>query len=223
MQFTYHESANENILTIENDNFKHLIKARRHKVSDEIAFRNLKDNNLYFYKIVSIDRRSATLRLESKKEYIVKLDKHLHIAWCIVDPKTIEKELPYLNELGVNKITFIPCDYSQNNFKLNFEKMEKILINSSQQCGRSDIIKLELAKCLDDFIKENPNTYMLNFSKNSVDSKKDDIKTIIIGCEGGFSSSEIDKFDKEKIVGFNTKLILKSQTAITAVAAKILI
>jgi 16S rRNA (uracil1498-N3)-methyltransferase len=64
---------------------------------------------------------------------------------------------------------------------------------------------------------------MLNFSKNSVDSKKDDIKTIIIGCEGGFSSSEIDKFDKEKIVGFNTKLILKSQTAITAVAAKILI
>ncbi|XPV54809.1 MAG: hypothetical protein ACNI3H_07545 [Halarcobacter ebronensis] len=55
------------------------------------------------------------------------------MAWCIVDPKTIEKELPYLNELGVRKITFISCDYSQKNFKLNFEKLEKILVNSSSQ------------------------------------------------------------------------------------------
>lgn len=223
MQFTYHAEAKNEIIKLENDSFKHLIKARRHKVGQEIAFRNLEDEFLYFYEIETIDRRSALLKLKSSKHNIVRPNKILHIAWCIVDPKTVEKELSYLNELGVAKITFIPCEYSQNNFKLNFEKMNKILLNSSQQCGRSDIIRLDTALSLEEFIKDNPDAYMLNFSQNLVEDNKNSIKTIIIGCEGGFSSKEVESFNKNKIVGFNTNLILKSQTAITAVAAKILI
>lgn len=222
MQFTYEENAGLDRLVLEGENYKHLIKARRHKVNEMIAFRNLKNHNLYMYKIESIDRRSANLSLFSKEEKIIEMQKKLHLGWCIVDPKTIEKQLPYLNELGVEKITFIPCDYSQKNFKLNFEKFEKILINSSQQSGRSSIIKLEESESLDSFLKENPDTFMLNFSKNHIDNSCE-IKTIILGCEGGFSKAEVENFDKEKIVGFNTNLILKSQTAITALAAKILL
>lgn len=113
MQFTYHEDASLEILEIENDLYKYLIKARRHKVDDIIPFRNLKNNNIFFYKIVSIDRRKAICSLVSSEEKVVQNFKKLHIGWCIVDPKTIEKQLPYLNELGVESISFIYSDYSQ--------------------------------------------------------------------------------------------------------------
>ncbi len=223
MQFSFHKNASFNIIEIENDLYKYLIKARRYKVGDEIAFRNLKDDFIYNYKITSIRRHKAFCELISKEEKIVENSKKLHIGWCIVNPKTMEKSIASLNEIGVDKITFIYCEYSQKNFKLNFEKLEKILVNSSCQCGRSSIIKLKTCNSLDKFLKENENSYILDFSKNLIDNKKDEIETFILGCEGGFSLTERERFDQEKVVGFNSNLILKSETAVISIASKILI
>lgn len=215
--------ASNQFLDIEDDTYKYLIKARRHKTSDEIFFRNLEDNFIYLYKIVNIDRKKAICEFISKEEKIIENEKKLHLIWCIVDPKTIEKSIASLNELGVYKITFVYCDYSQKNFKINFEKLEKILINSSSQCGRSSIIKLDISDSLDDFLQNNYDVYALNFSLQSIDEKKDNIEKLVIGCEGGFSKDEVNKFEKDKVVGFRSKLILKSETAIISAASKILI
>ena len=125
--------------------------------------------------------------------------------------------------MGVEKITFIYADYSQKNFKINIEKLEKILINSSSQCGRSNIIKLEVSKSLEDFLKENEKVYFLDFSTICIDDKKNEIKTLVIGCEGGFSQKEREKFNKDFVVGFNSNLILRSETAIISAGAKILL
>lgn len=223
MQFTFHEKSGQNIIEIEDDLYKYLIKARRHNIGDFIDFRNLNDNLLFTYKLISIDRKKALCELVESQEKIIENDRKLHIGWCMVDPKTVEKSIASLNEIGVDKITFIYCEYSQKNFKQNIEKLEKILINSSSQCGRSSIIKLETCKSLDEFLMQNPNSYILDFSKNSIDSKKDDISTFILGCEGGFSKKEREKFDNKNIVGFDSKLILRSETAIISAASKILI
>jgi 16S rRNA (uracil1498-N3)-methyltransferase len=223
MQFTYDEFCGKEILEIRDDVYNYLIKARRHKIDDEIYFRNLKDNNIYLYKINSIDKKKANLNLISSEEKIVINEKKLHLGWCVVDPKTVEKFIASLNEMGVDKITFIYADYSQKNFKINIEKLEKILINSSSQCGRSDIIKLEISKSLEDFIKENNDVYFLDFSTVCIDNKKDEIKTLVIGCEGGFSKNEREKFNRENIVGFNSNLILRSETAIISASSKILL
>jgi 16S rRNA (uracil1498-N3)-methyltransferase len=223
MQFTYDEFCGKDILEIRDDVYNYLIKARRHKIDDEIYFRNLKDNNIYLYKINSIDKKKANLNLISSEEKIVINEKKLHLGWCVVDPKTVEKFIASLNEMGVDKITFIYADYSQKNFKINIEKLEKILINSSSQCGRSDIIKLEISKSLEDFIKENNDVYFLDFSTVCIDNKKDEIKTLVIGCEGGFSKNEREKFNRENIVGFNSNLILRSETAIISASSKILL
>ena len=153
MQFTYDEFCGTDIFEIKDEVYNYLIKARRHKIDDEIYFRNLKDDNIYLYKINSIDKKKAYLNLVSKEEKIVINEKKLHLGWCVVDPKTVEKHIASLNEMGVDKITFIYADYSQKNFKINIEKLEKILINSSSQCGRSNIIKLEVCKNLEQFIK----------------------------------------------------------------------
>ena len=223
MQFTFDINCGNEYLEISDDTYKYLIKARRHKINDEIYFRNLKDELIYLYKLTSIDRRSARFSLLSSESKIVKNDNSLHLIWCLVDPKTIEKYLASLNELGVDKVTFVYCEYSQKNFKLNFEKLEKILINSSSQCGRSSIIKLEISNSLEEIIKENENIYFLDFSDVCIDDKKSDIKTLVIGCEGGFSQDERFVFNKENIVGFKSNIILRSETAILSAASKILI
>ena len=223
MQFTYDEFCGNETLEIKDEIYNYLIKARRHKIDDEIYFRNLKDSFIYLYKMSFIDKKKALLTLVSKEEKIVENQNKLHVGWCVVDPKTVEKYITSLNEMGVDKITFIFADYSQKNFKINIEKLEKILINSSSQCGRSNIIKLEVSKSLEDFLKENENVYFLDFSTICVDDKKDEIKTLVIGCEGGFSQKEREKFNKDFIVGFNSNLILRSETAIISAGAKILL
>lgn len=223
MQFIYDKNAKNELLKIEDENYNYIVKARRHKLDDILDFRNLEDDFLYSYKISQIDKKSLFLNLLKKEEKIIENSKKIHLAWCVVDPKTIYENIASLNELGVDKITFVYSDFSQKNFKINFEKLEKILINSSSQCGRSSIIKLDIYKNIDTFIKDNPDTYFLDFSQTSIDSKVSDIKTLMIGTEGGFSKRERELFNKNFIVGFSSNLILKSQTAIISATSKIIL
>lgn len=223
MQFIYDKNAKNELLKIEDENYNYIVKARRHKLDDILDFRNLEDDFLYSYKISQIDKKSLFLNLLKKEEKIIENSKKIHLAWCVVDPKTIYENISSLNELGVDKITFVYSDFSQKNFKINFEKLEKILINSSSQCGRSSIIKLDIYKNIDTFIADNPDTYFLDFSQTSIDSKVLDIKTLMIGTEGGFSKRERELFNKNFIVGFSSNLILKSQTAIISATSKIIL
>ncbi|RXJ88538.1 16S rRNA (uracil(1498)-N(3))-methyltransferase [Arcobacter sp. CECT 8983] len=223
MQFTYHEEASQEFLSVDNETYKYLFKARRQKIEDEIYFRNLKDKNIYLYKVVEINRKDAKLQLVSFEEKIIENDKKLHLAWCVIDPKIVEKNIASLNELGLEKITFIYCEYSQKNFKLNLDKLEKILLNSSSQCGRSSIIKLETCNSLDEFLSVNKNVYLLDFSQQNIETKKDEIEILLLGCEGGFSKNEREKFDSNKIVGFNSNLILRSETAAISAVSKVII
>lgn len=223
MQFIYDKNSKNEQLKIEDENYNYIVKARRHKLDDILDFRNLEDDFLYSYKISQIDKKSLFLNLLKKEEKIIENSKKIHLAWCVVDPKTIYENIASLNELGVDKITFVYSDFSQKNFKINFEKLEKILINSSSQCGRSSIIKLDIYKNIDTFIKDNPDTYFLDFSQTSIDSKVLDIKTLMIGTEGGFSKRERELFNKNFIVGFSSNLILKSQTAIISATSKIIL
>jgi 16S rRNA (uracil1498-N3)-methyltransferase len=125
--------------------------------------------------------------------------------------------------LGVDKVTFIYCQYSQKKYKINFDKLDKLLINSSQQSGRSDIIKIDICDSFQNFLSLYPNSYLFNFSSNHIDTKKSDIQTIILGCEGGFSDNEISLINKENIIGINSNIILKSETASITIASKILV
>ena len=223
MQFCVHAEASSAILEINDELYTYLIKARRHKVEEEIYFRNLKDKFLYCYKITQIDKRKALCTLLSSEEKVIENPKNLHIAWCVVDPKTIEKTIASLNELGVGTLTFIYCEYSQKNFKINFEKLEKILMFSSSQCGRSSIMKLQTCKSVEQFLQQYPNTHVLDFSSNRFHTKAHEIETLLIGCEGGFSTKERERFDEKFVVGLESNLILRSETAIVGVAAKLLV
>ena len=89
----------------------------------------------------------------------------MHIGWCVIDLKSIEKVLPSLSEIGVNKISFIYCDRSQKNFKVDFVRLERILEASMQQSGRSSFIKFDTYKNIASFIDEHKDTKVFDFFK----------------------------------------------------------
>lgn len=222
MIFFFDKKAGNSLLEIEGENYTHIVKSRRAKTGDLTFFRNFEDSFLYTYKIENIERRKAVLSLLKKEKKIVESLKRLHIGWCVVDVKTVEKNLPYLSELGVEKITFIYSKRSQKNFKINQERIKKILVSSSCQCGRSSIIKIETANSLQEFIANNPKSAVLNFSENFLE-KNSEISTVIVGPEGGFSSEDLEVLKGQKTYGLDSPLVLRSETATTAVASLILL
>ena len=222
MLYLYHKDASQNQLTLVGDEHRYIFKVRRHKVEDTLYLRNLEDGLLHRYLITYIDKRSVMLELQESSILEIKAKKSLHIGWCVIDPKSVEKVLPSLNEMGVDTITFFYCKRSQKSFTLDFKRLEKILLNSSQQSGRSQMMTLEKSACLEDFLNKNPDAKMLNFSENNFISSTQ-IDTIVIGCEGGFHEEEVALFDEKSIVGFDTPLVLKSESAVCAVASKVLL
>jgi len=219
MLYLYNKEAGKPQLTLSGDDHRYIFKVRRHKADDVLHLRNLEDGLLHTYSVSHIDKRSVILDLKESQTLEVKAKQSLHIGWCVIDPKSIEKVLPSLNEMGVEKITFIYCKRSQKSFKPDFKRLEKILLNSSQQSGRSEMMKLEMADTLEDFLEENPQSKILNFSENNFISDSP-FDTIVIGCEGGFHKDEVALFTVENIIGFDTPLVLKSESAACAVSSQ---
>jgi len=220
MQYLHHKQAGEESLLLKGDEHRYIFKVRRHREGEIIFLRNLVDNRLYSYKINSLDKKEALLLLKESKTLVIKAKKKLHIGWCIIDPKSIEKILPTLNEIGVEKISFIMCSRSQKNFRIDYKRLERILISSSGQCGRSELMSLESISSLEQFLEENPKAVALNFSDNFLDTNSH-IESIVIGCEGGFTAKEKALF--KTIAGLDSPLILKSESAVCVVASKILL
>ncbi|MCK4875098.1 MAG: RsmE family RNA methyltransferase, partial [Sulfurimonas sp.] len=122
------DEAGKETLHIRGDLYKYLVKVRRHVEGDELNFRSREDiKTLHNYRVQSVEARSLELSLISSHVKEVKSEKSLHVAWCVIDSKSIEKVLPSLCEIGVEKISFISCDRSQRNFKLDLKRFERII------------------------------------------------------------------------------------------------
>jgi 16S rRNA (uracil1498-N3)-methyltransferase len=219
MEFVYDIEAKQEYLNIQDENYHYLFKVRRLKVGDIVGFRNLKDKNLYRYTIVEIKKKEANLKLLDLEEQVI-LASEFHLLWCIINPKVIYATLPMLNQLGVSKISFVYCDRSQKNFKLDLQKIQKILINSCQQSGRIDLMSIEIVDSLDEIIKRYKNFSVLNFGG---EKELGEVRSVLVGCEGGFSKDELNILHQHHKIGLKSQNILKSETAVVAIASKMLI
>ena len=175
--------------------------------------------------IISISKEEITIKIKKKiKEYESQPD-----IWLIFSPIklfrlniTIQKAV----ELGVSK--FIPCKTEFSNFdKLNYKNIEMNAIEASQQCERLDVPNIEKIMDLNYLLDEFPSDRALIFcdeSDKNLPTIYDEVKkkldvyskwAVIIGPEGGFSTSEKSNLNKLKNVLPVTlgKRILRSDTA----------
>ena len=123
-------------------------------------------------------------------------------------------------ELGVTK--FLPIIFDRTVVrKINKERLEKIVIEASEQSNRINVPTIESAQDLNSFLKKNSMNLIftdLNSNNNKLDKSKliDKPVCIIVGPEGDFSEAE-----REKILAFkgvqSIKIndnILRSETAV---------
>ncbi len=123
-------------------------------------------------------------------------------------------------ELGVTK--FLPIIFDRTVVRtINKERLEKIVIEASEQSNRINVPSIESPQNLDNFTKKNSMDLIftdLNSNNIKVDKSKftDRPICIIIGPEGDFSEAE-----REKILSFKgvqsikiNENILRSETAV---------
>ena len=223
MIYIFDDDAGQVSLCIKGELHKYLVKVRRHQVGDKISFRSQEDiKQFHTYTIEEVEPKKVKLSLDKSELLEVKAKNNLHIGWCKIDAKSIEKMLPSLSEIGVAKITFINCERSQRNIKLDFKRLDRILEASMQQCGSTHKIELEESKNLKSFIEENPNAKVFDFTDKTLDDVSD-ISCVIIGCEGGFSNVERELLNSQEVFRLDTPMVLRSESAVMAVASKILV
>ena len=123
-------------------------------------------------------------------------------------------------ELGVTK--FLPIIFDRTVVrKINKERLEKIVVEASEQSNRINVPSIESPQTLDIFLKKNSMDLIftdLNSDNIKVDKSKltDKPVCIIIGPEGDFSEAERDKilsFKGVQSVKINEN-ILRSETAV---------
>ncbi|MDD4855544.1 MAG: RsmE family RNA methyltransferase [Sulfuricurvum sp.] len=219
MKFILHAQAGSQELVVSGEEYKYLIKVRRHVLGDLIVFRHRDTLSVaHHYRLEKTDGRNGYFVRESSLNSPCETLKKLHIGWCIIDPKTIEKTLPMLMELGISKITFIHCKRSQRNFRLDFERFNRIMESAMMQCGRTSYIELSETPALSTFLNANPETVVLDFG-GEVLGKNEKFETVVIGCEGGFDDNERKLCSSHRIRHFNLPMVLRSETAAVAIAS----
>lgn len=216
MRFAFHPQAGANALLIEGELFVHLFRARR-KSGGEFAFRNLADDTLYTYVLESLTRKNATLRLVASAFAPNKPAYPLHFLCAVIDNKAIERDLPLLNEFGAGQITFFPAEFSQK-FRIDTERLERIARGSSQQCGRSDCVRIALAPSLESVLESFPQAAVFDFGGEDIAQCRGGVREIFIGAEGGWSENERKKMQHLRKISSGGLVLRATSAAVFAQA-----
>ena len=163
----------------------------------------------------SIVEFKTTKKLRQKEN-----TKELWLAFSPIKSNYQNFMIQKATELGVTK--FIPIIFDRTVVrKINKTRLEKIVIEASEQSNRINVPSFAIPQNLDNFLKKNLMDLIftdLNSKKNKVDKSKltDKPVCVIIGPEGDFSETERDKilsFKGVQSVKINEN-ILRSETAV---------
>ena len=163
----------------------------------------------------SIVEFKTTKKLRQKENI-----KELWLAFSPIKSNYQNFMIQKATELGVTK--FLPIIFDRTVVrKINKERLEKIVIEASEQSNRMNVPSIENLQTLDGFLKKNSMDLIftdLNSNNIKVDKLKltDKPVCIIIGPEGDFSEHERDKilsFKGVQSVKINEN-ILRSETAV---------
>ena len=195
----------------------YLSKVMRVKKNEVFSLFN--SNGEWEAKVLSVSKNiiefKITKQLRQKEN-----TKELWLAFSPIKSNYQNFMIQKATELGVTK--FLPIIFDRTVVrKINKEKLEKIIVEASEQSNRIDVPIIEDAQDLSSFLKTNSIDLIftdLNSNNNKIDKSKltDKPACIIVGPEGDFSEAE-----REEILTFKgaqpikiNENILRSETAV---------
>ena len=189
------------------------------RVKENEVFSLFNSNGEWEAKVLSISKsiiEFKTTKQLRQKESI----KKLWLAFSPIKSNYQNFMIQKATELGVTK--FLPIIFDRTMVrKINKERLEKIIIEASEQSNRINVPIIEDAQDLNSFLKKSSMDLIftdLNSNNNKIDKSKltDKPVCVITGPEGDFSESE-----REKILTFKgvqpikiNENILRSETAV---------
>lgn len=231
--FEPHNRHNNEIILTE-DEFLHAVTVLRIRVGEEVvAFCG--DGFDYYCKVKNIAKKELTLEISKTSKNLAEPSVNLTVFQALVKGEKLKLIVQKLTELGVaNFITFYSkfCDVKSNTNKL--EKLDKVAISASKQCGRSVVTKCnQTVFALKDLPLENFDAVLLAYEnaddKNLVCETqrlaKHNVKNValIVGPEGGFSDDEVEFLESKNVITVSLgKRILRAETC-SIVASGIII
>ena len=189
------------------------------RIKENEVFSIFNQNGEWEAKVLKISKgivEFKTVKQLRKKES----SKELWLAFSPIKSNYQNFMIQKATELGVTK--FLPIIFDRTVVrKINNERLEKIVIEASEQSNRLNVPKIEKAQNLKNFLDSNSMDLIftdLNSDNKKIDKSKltDEPICIIIGPEGDFSETE-----REEILSFKgvqslkiNENILRSETAV---------
>ncbi|HPE40825.1 MAG TPA: RsmE family RNA methyltransferase [Bacteroidales bacterium] len=218
------ENLETDVITLNSEESKHLIKVLRKKIGDRITFTDGK-GNVAITELIDYNKERCLVQVIERRTNVNKRDFEFHLVVAPTkNPDRMEWMVEKAVEIGVEKITFIICERSERKH-LDINRMERIAIAALKQSSgtylpeilltpfkdfiqslehtSSNICKL-MAWC--EHIHKTPSIHEFVLNQNKI--------ILMIGPEGDFSPNEVQFAQKQ---GFQEvtlgEKILRTETA----------
>ena len=203
---------------LNNPQSHYLSKVMRVKIGENFSLFNKKGE--WLAKIDQISNGIVEFSI-SKQLRKSKSSKEIWLAFSPIKSNYFSFMIQKATELGITK--FIPIIFERTVVrKINQDRLNKIIIEASEQSNRINIPLLEKPQNLEEFLSKNIKKIDLIFTDLNSKNKKLEINKldnkplcIIVGPEGDFSEKEKDQisnFKEVKSIKINEN-ILRSETA----------
>ena len=189
------------------------------RIKENEVFSLFNSNGEWEAKILEISKSIVEFKI-TKQLRQKENTKELWLAFSPIKSNYQNFMIQKATELGVTK--FLPVIFDRTVVrKINKERLEKIIVEASEQSNRINVPIIEDAQDLSSFLKSNSIDLIftdLNSNNNKIDKSKltDKPTCIIVGPEGDFSAAE-----REEILTFKgaqpikiNENILRSETAV---------
>ena len=207
------------------ENYNYIVKVIRQKAGDKIIIAN---NSGYDFlcQITEVNKNNLTIEVLNKTLNKLEAKVNLTVCQALVKGDKFELILQKITELGATKL--IPFNSQFTVVKANEnkkERLEKIAIGATRQCGRTKMLNIEEVLTFKNLVNElkEYDLVLLAYEK-ATNSLKETLTqanslkniAIIIGSEGGFSIEEVE-FLQSNLTNLKTismgKRILRADTA----------
>ena len=209
---------------LNNTQSHYLSKVMRIKIGENFSLFNKKGE--WLAKIEQISNGIVEFSI-SKQLRKSESSKEIWLAFSPIKSNYFSFMVQKATELGITK--FIPIIFERSVVrKINIDRLNKIIIEASEQSNRINIPLLERPQNLDEFLSNNIKKINLIFTDLNSKNKKLEVNKldnkplcIIVGPEGDFSEKEKDQisnFKEVKSIKINENILRSETAAISAIS-----
>ena len=196
-------------------------KVFRYTVGDFVILFN-GNGSEYRYTLTEITKKECTLCLSDKHSSYLPAKK-ITLCLSLIKKDNFELVVQKATELGVTTIVPI-ISFRSEKKNLSFDRLQKIAIESAEQCGRGDIpliTEIFPVNELPKHLREADECFLLSIEGTPLINSKNKLSTgnavLFIGPEGGWSPE-----DTQQILNYGATTVSLGATTLRAETAAIL-